>query len=187
MEIIIKNYLKTTRELIDSLDFETLQKIINRIKITRYSYTNKILIAGNGGSATTASHFAEDLNGTKKFKAISLCNDIGFITATANDFDYDYIFKRQLEYLYNNGDILIVISASGNSNNLIDAVDYINNKNGLTIGLLGFDGGLLKNRCQMSLVFESPIGMYGSIEDLHLITTHIITEYFRKQKELEKI
>ena len=179
MKDIIKNYLKKSMELISAFDVERLEDVIKCIDSINHTY-NKILIAGNGGSATTASHFAEDMNGSTDITAISLCNDIGFITATSNDFNYDYIFKRQAERLYNDGDILIVLSASGNSKNLIEIVDYINSKGGLTIGLLGFDGGLLKNRCRQYLIFTSPIGMYGQIEDLNLITTHIITECFRK-------
>lgn len=160
---------------LDSIEIENIIKIVNNAIIQK----KRIYIAGNGGSATTASHFAEDMNGTKKVKAISLCNDISFITATANDFDYDYIFKRQLECLYDEGDLLILISASGNSKNLINAVDFVNTKGGITIGLLGFDGGALKNKCRTSLIVKTPVGMYGEVEDVHLICTHIITEYIK--------
>lgn len=182
MRQLIENYLKETHKLIDGLDIKILRRIIDNIDFRQYYGNNKILIAGNGGSATTASHFAEDLNGATKVKAISLCNDVGFITATANDFDYNYIFKRQLECLYNEGDILIVLSVSGNSKNLIDAVDYVNSRNGLTIGLLGSDGGILKDKCKIALVIENSSEKNPQSEDIHLICIHIIIERLKNDK-----
>jgi len=181
MKDIIKNYLKKSLELINAFDVERLEDVIKCIGSINH-IDNKILIAGNGGSATTASHFAEDMNGSTDITAISLCNDIGFITATSNDFNYDYIFKRQAERLYNDGDILIVFSASGNSKNLIEAVDYVDSMGGLTIGILGFDGGKLIKKCQESLVIETPIGMYPQVEDLHLMITHMMVECFKKER-----
>ena len=119
-------------------------------------YINKkqFFICGNGGSACNSNHFAQDLtkgtieNGLSRprIKAISLCNDIGFITATSNDDSYDNIFKHQLVTYANRGDGLLVLSGSGNSKNLIEAVEWGKGHGMKTYGILGYDGGILKDK-----------------------------------------
>ena len=118
-----------------------------------YINENQFFICGNGGSACNSNHFAQDLtkgtieNGISRprIKAISLCNDIGFITATSNDDSYDNIFKHQLVAYANKGDGLLVLSGSGNSKNLIEAVEWAHLNGLATYGILGYDGGILKD------------------------------------------
>jgi len=119
-----------------------------------YINEKQFFICGNGGSACNSNHFAQDLtkgtigNGISRprIKAISLCNDIGFITATSNDDSYDNIFKHQLVAHANEGDGLFVISGSGNSKNLIEAVEWSNSNGIETYGILGYDGGKIKDK-----------------------------------------
>ena len=119
-----------------------------------YINEKQFFICGNGGSACNSNHFAQDLTkGTigvgisrPRIKAVSLCNDIGFITATSNDDSYDNIFKHQLVAYANEGDGLFVISGSGNSKNLIEAVEWARLNGVETYGILGYDGGILKDK-----------------------------------------
>ena len=121
-----------------------------------YKSHKQFFICGNGGSALNASHFAQDLskgvieNGSSKprIRAISLSNDIGFITATSNDDSYANIFVNQLITLANEGDSLFVISGSGNSENVVRAVDYAELNGIKTYGILGYDGGVCKSKVQ---------------------------------------
>ena len=119
-----------------------------------YINEKQFFICGNGGSACNSNHFAQDLtkgtieNGLSRprIKAISHCNDIGFITATSNDDSYDNIFKHQLVAYANKGDGLLVLSGSGNSKNLIEAVEWAHLNGLATYGILGYDGGILKDK-----------------------------------------
>lgn len=178
---IIADGIDNTWKLLKELDRQKLFDIIKIIETTVNS-NGKIFISGNGGSASTASHFAEDLVLAGNVSAISLSENISMITAISNDSDYSEIFKRQLLKFYNPNDVLIVISASGNSENLIKAVDYVNEVDGITIGLLGFDGGQLKSKCKYAITIKSDIDKYEEVENVHLILTHIITSYFKGPK-----
>jgi len=143
-----------------------------------------IFILGNGGSASTASHMAVDLGkGTSqhvrpRFRVISLADNIGLITAWANDASYDVVFKEQLENLLQPGDVVIAISASGNSPNVLRAVEYANQHGATTIGLIGFGGGKLKDLVQIDLTVSSR--NYGQVEDFHLSLNHIFSQYPRE-------
>lgn len=162
--------------LLARLDDNKIENIADLLKGDK-----TIFIVGNGGSAGTASHFAEDLAyGAKKgIRAISLTDNTPYITAIANDEGYEHIFTRQLETLFREGDIVIGISVSGNSPNVINALEYANKHKGVSIGLLGFDGGKAKRICQHYIHMESDD--YGLVEDMHLILVHLVTEYLRER------
>ena len=113
----------------------------------------------------------------KLFKTLSLADNTSYITALANDYGYDKIFAYQLEQLLQKEDVLIAISASGNSQNLIEAVKYAKSKGAATIGMLGFDGGKLLTLCDYNIHVKTKIGEYGPVEDIHLFIDHIITGY----------
>lgn len=140
---------------------------------------------GNGGSAATASHFACDLaKGTagkddsrKRFKVIALTDSVPIITAWANDTAYQNIFLEQLKNLLDAGDVVIAINGSGNSKNVIKAVEYANAQKALTIGLTGFGGGKLKGMVQECLIV--PSHSLEQIEDVHLILEHILCSWLR--------
>jgi len=142
-----------------------------------------IFFAGNGGSAATASHFAQDLAevgrkvGVPGFRSLSLSDAVAHITAVGNDYSYSDIFSEQMRDLFTAGDVLVVISASGNSPNVVKAAQFANAKGGKTIGLLGFDGGELARICQHVVLVKANQGEYGPVEDAHMIFDHIITTH----------
>lgn len=144
-----------------------------------------IYLIGNGGSAATASHFATDIGKTvnskgKSGKAISLCDNSSVITAISNDLGYDHVFEKQLSILAKPNDLLISISASGNSNNLIRAVNYANKNQIISLSLTGFSGGELSNISKFVLHVPTNEGDYGVAEDCHSILCHYLTEELRR-------
>lgn len=144
-----------------------------------------IFIIGNGGSAATASHFATDIGKTwnskgKPSRAISLCDNSSVITAISNDYSFDQVFEKQISCLANPNDVLVSISASGNSKNLIRAVNFANNNSIMTLSLTGFNGGELSNISKFSLHVPTIEGDYGIAEDCHSILCHYLSEQLRK-------
>lgn len=133
-----------------------------------------VYLIGNGGSASTCSHFANDLV-TRGYKAICLADNVENITRIANDKGYEYVFVDQLKVFFSVGDILVTISASGNSPNLLKAVEYAN-KLGTTVSIVGFDGGKLAKICHIVIHTETNKGEYGYAEDKHLAVCHSIAE-----------
>lgn len=144
-----------------------------------------IFLLGNGGSAATASHFAEDLwfgthvDGKYAYRVVCLADNVPAITALANDTGYENVFIEQLRALFRPGDVVVAISASGNSPNVVRAIEYANANDGVTIGLTGFDGGRLRKICQVCVHVETAAGEYGPVEDIHLVMDHLITSYLR--------
>lgn len=139
-----------------------------------------IFTAGNGGSATTATHMATDLMFTTKLAdpplhVIALTDNQAIITATANDLSYDDIFARQLGALGQPGDLLVLVTASGNSPNLLSAIQAARGLSIRTAALTGFDGGQLAPLADISIHVPTPIGAYGPVEDAHLAVNHMIT------------
>ena len=145
------------------------------------SRNSRIYLVGNGGSASTASHFATDLGvGSLKrgnpLKAISLVDNSAVITATANDYSFEEIFSRQILLLCQPQDVVMAISASGNSNNLILAIEQAKQIGCGTIALTAFDGGRLAKMVDCSIHVDTPIGDYGISEDIHAMICHCIAE-----------
>lgn len=174
-------YLDYLSEIFKRIDHKKIEIIANEFISARDS-GKKLIFIGNGGSAATASHFANDLAiGTrcpwKPFKALSLTDNVAVLTCIGNDFGYDQLFVKQLETNLEVGDRVVVISASGNSPNLLEAVKFCKSKGNQTIGLLGFDGGELKKMCDISLVVETAKGEYGPVEDVHMIVDHLVSSY----------
>lgn len=165
---------------------QALEGINNTSKLGGY-----IWIIGNGGSAATASHFATDLsrctseNG-QPLKAISLCDNLGLITATGNDFSFEEIFIKQLQNVGKAGDLLVSISASGNSRNLIKAVEFANSNSINTLSLVGFDGGILSKLSGKLIYVQTGVGDYGVAEDCHSIICHYISSQIRERNALNK-
>lgn len=179
----IQNYKSKINELFNNLNTNEFERVIETI-IQAFQDDKKIFIAGNGGSAATASHFHEDFVfysrhfAKKRPNVISLTNNVPYITAISNDIGYEEVFTEQMRNIFNEGDILIVISASGNSYNLIKAVEFVKNKRGISIAFVGFDGGKLKDICDHCIYTPNPKGEYGPIEDMHLILGHILISFF---------
>ena len=176
-----KSYTLYLSELMSQLDFEKIGEFINVILKAREEGRNMFFL-GNGGSASTANHFANDLSaGTrswkKPFKAISLTSNTAILTAIGNDSGYDEIFSQQLKTHLSPKDIVVAISASGNSPNVIKAIEYANSQGAYTVGLTGFNGGKLKEISQLSLHVSSNKGEYGPVEDIHMIFDHLLYGY----------
>lgn len=143
-----------------------------------------IFLAGNGGSASTAQHFSIDLgvgsnSYVQDYKTYCLSDNQSQVTAIANDFSYNEIFSRQLQHYGRPGDCVIVFSASGNSSNLISLLQTAKNMGIHTIAVLGFDGGRIKEMADSVVHFETSLGEYGLVEDLHLSLCHMITSCAR--------
>ena len=182
---ILKNYRIQLSNYINELKFDEFETFVNLLLQSRRNNA-QVLIAGNGGSAATSSHFAVDLGvGTMKLgktpiKSISLTDNLSTITAIANDLDFSKVFEKQVEVLGKPGDLLILISASGNSKNLINAFNIAVQKEMKIFTLTGFDGGELKLLSSRSNIhIPSMAGEYGLVEDLHLSICHMATECIR--------
>lgn len=160
-----------------------IEKVVKLI-VNALKNNKKILIAGNGGSATMSSHIAAEFVGRYKIErkglpAISLTSDLAAITAIGNDYGFDSIFERQLEALAKSDDIFIALSTSGNSKNLIKAVEAAKRLNVHVVGLLGKDGGKLKNTSNVEIII--PSDNTPRIQETHLMILHIICELVDKE------
>ncbi len=174
-----RQYLNGLNGLLDGFDTEAFDRIVNSI-LDAYSDEQAIFIMGNGGSASTASHFACDINKgccldlDKKFKVICLNDNIPTLLAYANDLDYASVFVEQLKNFFHSGDVVIGISGSGNSENVIRAIRYANENGGKTVGLTGYSGGKLSQLVDTTYVAASDD--MQKIEDVHMIIVHMIMQ-----------
>jgi len=179
-----RSYLENLSLVLSNISLDEIEKFIKTILHAR-DLGAKIYFIGNGGSAATASHFANDIAiGTKDynkpFKAVSLCDNNAIITAIANDYGFEEVFSRQLKVLLHEDDIVVAISASGNSINLLNALDVAKQKGATSIGLSGFDGGKLKNMADISVHVPTEQGEYGPAEDAHMVLDHLISNYLMR-------
>jgi len=152
--------------------------------VKAYANGSTVFICGNGGSAGTAGHMVNDLakgsvvDGKKRLRVIGLADNMSLLTAYANDNGYESIFIEQLKSLWNPGDILIAISCSGNSPNVVKAAEYARANGGDVIALVGFSGGKLKELSNHPIYFKSY--NYGSVEDAQLMFSHLSSQYLHK-------
>lgn len=177
------NVIKNTSQLIPEIN-KAIIAIIRCIK-----NGNKIIIFGNGGSAADAQHIAGELVGRfkmerKSYPAISLTTDTSIITSIANDYSYKLIFSRQCESLVESGDVVIGISTSGNSKNVLEGLKTAKRKKAITIGLLGNDGGKIKKIVNLSIIIKS--SSTPRIQEAHRTIYHIICEEVEKQLQEKK-
>jgi D-sedoheptulose 7-phosphate isomerase len=179
-----KAYLGYLTTVLENIDTNAIGEFINVLLAAR-SRGATIFFIGNGGSAATASHFANDLSiGTnaykKPFRALSLTDNLAIITAIGNDFGYEEIFVRQLMVLGREGDVLVGISASGNSPNLIRAFDHAKTIGIQTVAITAFDGGKMKNIADHLVHIPTGQKEYGPAEDAHMILDHLIGAYLMR-------
>lgn len=191
LEEYYKNYIHHLQELMLQTDKEALEDAVELFLEARTN-GRTIFFVGNGGSASTASHFAQDLANlgrklkVKLFKSLSLTDNVSHITAAGNDYGYENVFTNQMEGLFQEGDVLVAISASGNSPNVLAAVRMARELGGKTIGIVGFDGGKLKTVSDYSIHIRSEHGEYGAVEDCHSILNHFMTTYIASVLKNEK-
>ena len=185
---MLAQYFVRFQDILSTIPMNQVVQFAEEIRQTK-ARKGKVFVCGNGGSAALASHFVTDMGSGsvdrgEHFPMISLVDGSPVLTAAANDFGYDHVFSRQLKNLADSKDLLITISSSGNSQNLIEAVDVARTLRMRTCGLLGFDGGKLHSQVDVAVVVESAIGEYGPIEDSHSCILHAVTELLRKGSEI---
>jgi D-sedoheptulose 7-phosphate isomerase len=182
-------YLERLRGAIDALPVDRLERL-GELLYRAYANEKQLFTLGNGGSASTASHMAADLGkntigpNMRRFRVLSLNDNASIVTALANDLGYENVFAEQLMNLIRPGDVLIVISASGNSPNVLKAMRYAREQCAEVVALLGFDGGEADGLADLSIVV--PSRDYGVVEDLHLIVNHILVDHFKARLAQER-
>jgi D-sedoheptulose 7-phosphate isomerase len=183
-------YLSYLSKVLTGFKAEEISTFIKGLVETREN-DSQIFFMGNGGSAATASHFANDLSiGTrswnKPFRAISLADNQAIVTAISNDNGYENIFIQQLRALLKKGDMVVAISASGNSKNLLNAIEYANNNGATTVGITSFDGGQLREVAKLGIHVPANKGEYGPAEDAHMVLNHLIGAFLTRLVADEK-
>lgn len=173
----MKEYLEKLKSALSSLDQKEIEKIADLLDRAREEGKN-IYIFGNGDSATNSLHFAMDLSkgviipGKKRFRAISLAENVPLMTAWANDTSYEEVFKGQLENFLQPGEIVIGISGSGNSPNVLKAIEFANQKGAITIGLTAMGGGKLKSAAKHAIIVDTD--SMEIAEDVHFVLGHMV-------------
>ncbi|MFH0821691.1 MAG: SIS domain-containing protein [Pseudomonadota bacterium] len=177
-----ERYLDHLAEVLKRLDCGMVQRVID-LFITARDNGNTIFFLGNGGSAATANHFANDLcvsaspAGKKRFRAVSLASNVSYLTCLANDFGYEEVFIRQLQNLMLPRDVVVGISAGGTSENVLRALDYAGKNGGISVAVVGFDGGTAKDLARYTIHVPTDKGEYGPVEDVHMVLDHLIAAY----------
>ena len=180
----IRNYISHLQDVLARLTLEDVRRSIDAI-MDAYHAEKQIFVIGNGGSASTASHIACDLGkgtslpGKPRFRVISLTDNIATMTAWSNDVSYEDVFVEQLKNLVTPGDVVIGISASGNSENVLRAMRHASDIGCKTIGWSGFGGGKLASICDVNVVVDSD--RYGPVEDVHLILNHVLHAWIQEE------
>ena len=180
----IRKYLEDLKKTIALLNEKEIISVITLLEQNRDLHKT-VFTMGNGGSASNASHFVNGLSqgatakGKTRFKAIALTDNIPNLLAYGNDLGYENIFVEQLKNLLSEGDIVIGMSGSGNSPNVLKAIEYAKKQNAITIGFTGFDGGKLKKMVNYSV--HVPSNCMEMVEDIHLALTHLISLHLRKK------
>jgi D-sedoheptulose 7-phosphate isomerase len=183
-----KSYLEEVSEIVTKLDRHSIDRTIE-ILLDAWRRDSQIFVIGNGGSASTATHFACDLNkwvsdkAERKFRAYALVDNIPLVSALTNDNGWGDVYSEQLRNFYRNGDVLVAISVHGGSGsdragpwsqNLLKAVKYVKDNKGKVVGLAGFDGGVLKTAADSCIVV--PVNSTPHVEGMHLVLTHLMCE-----------
>ena len=178
-----EDYRKELAGVLAKLNPKAMNAFVKELERVRRR-KKTVFLMGNGGSAATASHIANDfantahVDGAPRIRALCLADNVSLLTAIANDISYDDVFSEQLKALAVKGDLVVLISGSGNSPNVLRAAQYARSFGLKTVGLLGFDGGKLKNLVDILLHIES--SQYGVVEDAHLSIGHTISFYFNQ-------
>ena len=173
----VDNYIQQHNKAFQSIDIELVNAAIDLV-IDTISKNKKIITCGNGGSASMTSHYITDwnkmynLSSGSKLRGVCLTDNIGLITAFGNDLDYGLVFSGQLDAIMDEGDLLVAVSGSGNSPNILSAINKAHSLGGLVLGVLGYDGGKAKALCDA--LFHVPSWDMQICEDIHLSFGHLI-------------
>lgn len=183
-----RGYIAHLVDVLQRLDCHGIARVMDLFLRARSS-GNTIFLLGNGGSAATSDHFANDLGfsaspeGHKPFRAVSLTSNASVLTCLANDLGYENVFTWQLRNLMRPGDVVVGISASGNSPNAVNALQYAAENGGIPVAIVGFDGGRMKSMAHYSIHVETRKGEYGPVEDVHMVLDHLISNYLASVPE----
>lgn len=179
----ITEYIELEREVLSKLDIDALNEAMQLIE-EAYRNRKKVYIFGNGGSSATASHYQNDFNKglsetlETKFEFVCLNNDTATLMAIANDMGFEEVFRYQLQGRIREGDLVIALSGSGNSANIMNAVRYAKEQGNKVIGLTGIKGGKLMEEADISL--HVPVNSMQVTEDVHMIFDHLMVSVFYK-------
>jgi D-sedoheptulose 7-phosphate isomerase len=186
----VEGYFDRLKTLVDAMPVERIEAM-GELLFQAYRHGKQVFVIGNGGSAATASHMACDLGkntigpNLRRFRIMSLTDNVALLSALANDAGYEKVFSEQLVNLIRPGDVLIVLSGSGRSPNIVDAMRYARSRAATVIALLGFDGGeAIELADEYVLV---PSEDYGLIEDMHMILDHVLTSFFKLRLHEEEL
>jgi D-sedoheptulose 7-phosphate isomerase len=184
-------YLEYLSEVLRAIDVDSIAAFA-AILLDARERSAQVFFFGNGGSAATASHFANDLAiGTRSWdrplRALSLTDNVPSLTAVANDYGYDEIFVRQLQTLMRAGDVVVGISASGNSPNVVKAIEYANEQGAISVGLTAFDGGALRRLSRCTVHIPTEKGEYGPAEDGHMVIDHLLGAFIQQACRVARI
>lgn len=181
----MEEHVRRTQETIARTDYAAIGQLVERLH-DAYSTGKRVFIFGNGGSAACASHFAEDLakgihdslETTRRLRVLSLADSVPFISALGNDCGYETVFREQLATLAESGDVAIAISGSGNSPNVLRALEWARDSGVFTVGISGFDGGQMRRMVDLSIHYEVP--SMEIAENAHLIVLHLVVSSLRE-------
>jgi D-sedoheptulose 7-phosphate isomerase len=176
-----RGYISYLTEVLHRVDPDAIAAFVEELLAARQR-NGRIFFLGNGGSAATAGHFVNDIAvGSKSweqpFRAIGLADNMAVVTAIANDYGYDDIFAQQLRGHLHADDLVVAISVSGNSQNVLKAVEYARERGTRVVGLTGFDGGRLAELADITVHAPTNAGEYGPAEDVHMIVDHLVGSY----------
>ncbi len=180
----IQNYLTQLKLVLDQLDQQRIAELIAILRCVR-EQGNHVFFMGNGGSGSTASHFATDLGkgtaiaGKKHFKVLPLNDHLPTFSAYANDMGYETVFAEQLRAFVERGDVVIGLSASGNSRNVLEAMRVAEDAGAIRVGFSGYEGGMLMRAVDLNL--HAPAHNVGRAEDAHHVMMHLICDCIRNQ------
>jgi len=188
-----RDYFNRYAEILGTIDTSRINVIID-VLFMSWKHGNHVFIVGNGGSASSASHMACDLGkntiynphdpSSRRFKVTSLTDNVSTMTALGNDLGYEYIYSQQLSNLGRPGDVLIILTGSGNSPNVLKVIEKANILGMVTIGILGFDGGKAKDLVDHCIIW--PESNYGRVEDFHIMLNHVIRDGLMRMIEDER-
>lgn len=189
MKEYLENYISSQKSALESIPVDAVESLINIFK-QALKEDRQIFVFGNGGSASNASHFITDLGKSssdktfRRFRCLSLNENLSWITAIGNDYAYEDIYLRQLENYVRPGDVVMVLSVSGSSPNLVKAIKYCKENNVYTIALLGGKKGILAELADEAIIVNST--HYGRVEDCQMHICHMICYAFIELEELQQ-
>lgn len=189
LQTFVEEQFECLRRLVDTMPVERIEAIGDML-FDAYLHGRQVFVAGNGGSAATASHMACDLGkstirpNVRRLRIVSLNDNVPLLTALANDGGYEHVFSEQLVNLIRPGDVLVVLSGGGRSPNILEAMRYARGRSATVIALLGFDGGEAAELADEYVLVPSE--QYGLIEDMHVILSHVLTGYFQHRLDREE-